>query len=1014
MLSLYSDASDTEELGPGTSVADLSAAGERATVDDRQLNNGHERSQIIGLPLSGPIQCPGCRNEGRNMKFLSEKDFNTHATEAHHEMEVQWCCNKCGKAYDRIHPLKCHIPKCKGAREDTNGEFRCSACGIAYGSQRGLSTHERHRHPAIRNEKRTGGVAPGAAKKGRKATVWSEEETALLRVLDRQHGGSTRVNVKIKEHIPGKTLKQISDKRRQLKPPENVVECITIDESDSETESCEMDGVQTSPDRGESSQVPTVSGAWQEALIESISAPGPEKEEWTSIVNEMAMLAIEDRSSNEQLEKVVGDVLCVLQGDKPTTEPRRARGREGRNKTGSDGARASRRTRGRRFRYSRYQEIFEKCPRKLADMAISGNTIDQVGGEICYPETGDIERLYTALWGTAGPRTVKLAMNENRQSNVPTSEIWRSVEAEEIVRRIAKMKPGTAAGLDGIQKTHIKRVSAVQVLVKLFNLLLLKGYYPKQFKANRTTLIPKPGKDTKDACNWRPITIGSLIGRLLSNMIDSRIRDNIVLSDRQKGFMKDNGCKHNVAIIKSVLDRMKRSKGGVITVVDISKAFDTVPHASLVASLAAKGMPTEVTSFIKEMYNGCHTTIKGSNGGCIKITLQRGVKQGDPLSPMLFNTVVDPIITNIERATKGIDLNGNNVTILAFADDLVLVGQDRDEAARQLKMLGEYLKNLGMELSIPKCASIEVVAKNKTWFLHDPKIMMGCDRIPTICPGETTKYLGITLDPWAGLRVDKEKLETITRAASAIARMALKPHQKVAVIRTYLLPRIIYELMTSPPPIKVLKELDHEVKQVVKGILKLRVIYSEKSHGGIGLQRIEDIVKLAVIRNGIKMLCSTDDVVQEALNGESGMIEKYAKSLNLSWPTTMTKVEEARRECKIRDTEKWRQLISQGQGVTDFGHDRIGNAWLFNPSLLRPSRYLDALKLRTNTFGTKVALRRASKNLDVACRRCKVQVETLGHVLGNCTHTKGMRMRRHDEIKEFIGNRLSGSHAVFF
>lgn len=99
--------------------------------------------------------------------------------------------------------------------------------------------------------------------------------------------------------------------------------------------------------------------------------------------------------------------------------------------------------------------------------------------------------------------------------------------------------------------------------------------------------------------------------------------------------------------------------------------------------------------------------------------------------------------------------------------------------------------------------------------------------------------------------------------------------------------------------------------------------------------------------------------------------------------------------------------------MADFSHDRIGNAWFYNPSLLRPSRYLDALRLRTNTFGTKAALARARPTPDIACRRCKAQAETLGHVIGNCTHTKPMRMRRHDEIKEFIGNKVATRHAVF-
>ena len=52
----------------------------------------------------------------------------------------------------------------------------------------------------------------------------------------------------------------------------------------------------------------------------------------------------------------------------------------------------------------------------------------------------------------------------------------------------------------------------------------------------------------------------------------------------------------------------------------------------------------------------------------------------------------------------------------------------------------------------------------------------------------------------------------------------------------------------------------------------------------------------------------------------------------------------------------------------------------------------------------RAALRRAKKDVDINCRRCGVQVETLGHILGLCTHIKNKRMKRHDEVCELIAN----------
>jgi hypothetical protein len=65
------------------------------------------------------------------------------------------------------------------------------------------------------------------------------------------------------------------------------------------------------------------------------------------------------------------------------------------------------------------------------------------------------------------------------------------------------------------------------------------------------------------------------------------------------------------------------------------------------------------------------------------------------------------------------------------------------------------------------------------------------------------------------------------------------------------------------------------------------------------------------------------------------------------------------------------------------------------------SRYTDVLRLRTNTFGVNVALRRAEKDLEVKCRRCHGEPETLEHVLGEFVAGQDMRIR-HDKLAAFV------------
>jgi hypothetical protein len=103
----------------------------------------------------------------------------------------------------------------------------------------------------------------------------------------------------------------------------------------------------------------------------------------------------------------------------------------------------------------------------------------------------------------------------------------------------------------------------------------------------------------------------------------------------------------------------------------------------------------------------------------------------------------------IEEQPSGININNNRkISILAFADDIVVLGEDEREAQRQVDMLHEYLKGLGMKISREKSQSFQVVSKKDTWFIKDPEIGLEHKSISSVNPQETFRYLGAKMGPW--------------------------------------------------------------------------------------------------------------------------------------------------------------------------------------------------------------------------------------------------------------------------
>jgi len=99
---------------------------------------------------------------------------------------------------------------------------------------------------------------------------------------------------------------------------------------------------------------------------------------------------------------------------------------------------------------------------------------------------------------------------------------------------------------------------------------------------------------------------------------------------------------------------------------------------------------------------------------------------------------------------------------------------------------------------------------------------------------------------------------------------------------------------------------------------------------------------------------------------------------------------------KVDELKNWSQLQSKGRGVASFKDNRNGNAWLYNPNLLKPCRFLTALSLRSGMTSDKVTMNKVVSQSNVKCRKCKACNETLAHILGQCVYTKAERIRRHD------------------
>jgi len=338
-----------------------------------------------------------------------------------------------------------------------------------------------------------------------------------------------------------------------------------------------------------------------------------------------------------------------------------------------------------------------------------------------------------------------------------------------------------------------------------------------------------------------------------------------------------------------------------------------------------------------------------------------------------------------------------------------------EKAQLLLTATEKYLYNMGMKIASNKCTSLQVQTTRDSWYISNTDLHLTTgDRIPSSNTTDIMEYLGGHFSPWTGLQhkgITTKLQEVLYRLKSAF----LKPHQKLNLLTTYLIPHFLHATTITTPSISVIRDMDSLIRVHVKDILHLPVstlnglLYCGKRDGGLGVPKLEVLATSTALKHGIQ-LQNTDDqtllAILHATNYEK-RLERIAKSIRLPWPQLTTKqIDAHKKRKKAEELRIWSQLPSKGKSVHSFADDKYGNCWLYDPTLSKPCHFLTALRMRSGTTSDRVTLQKAIPQTTIKCRKCKVGTETLAHILGQCMYTKMERIRRH-EIRDFISKKTS-------
>lgn len=442
------------------------------------------------------------------------------------------------------------------------------------------------------------------------------------------------------------------------------------------------------------------------------------------------------------------------------------------------------------------------------------------------------------------------------------------IQVDEIRAIIMSAKNGKTPGPDGLSAEFYKMLSPdiVPTLTDALNAVFKHSAHIDRFHESRTILLPKPQKDHTHPASYRPISLLNHDYKILSKILANRLQMMLprLLHSSQTGFTQGRNSIKNIrtAIAATTLAQDPSHPISMLMSLDAEKAFDKVAWPFLYANLSLREFGQNFTNYIYSSHSGAETSITINGHNTAPIDLFRGTRQGCPLSPLLFNISIDPLLRHLEstQAFEGIGEEGRKLKIAAFADDILLfIDRPRITIPNLLQELSHVGALSGYTLNLDKTEAL---------LLKGPSRPLWSASYSFKWQTNSLLYLGVRITKLPS-KLYKEnitpyvqKLETTIQTWKGFMLSYLG---RANLIKMVEFPRLLYLLHSLPIYLspKDEKAINFLYRTFIWGGKRSKIAYrtlqQDRLNGGINFPNIRNYNLAALAR-----------IIQDWLNGTSG------------------------------------------------------------------------------------------------------------------------------------------------
>ena len=327
-----------------------------------------------------------------------------------------------------------------------------------------------------------------------------------------------------------------------------------------------------------------------------------------------------------------------------------------------------------------------------------------------------LKDFYSSLYTRRSNKTEDYCIAYLRRINIPklTDDERNVCEGKltkmEIWNALNSMGNNKSPGNDGFSKEfYVCLFQEIHsYLLDALNLSFIHGQLSTSQRQAMITLIEKKGKDKRFLKNWRPISLINVDAKVASKSLALRVRKvlNSLIHSDQTAYLKDRYIGESVRLISDILEYTDDNDiEAILFSADFEKAFDSIDHCFLFSVLKSLGFGPDFIQWVKTLFKNSESCVMTNGFSTGYFALERGTRQGDPLSAYLFILALEIMFIEVRSNVNiaGVKIGGHSVKLSVYADDIYFFTLDVNSLRLILNTCDKFEKYSSLKLIVEKC-----------------------------------------------------------------------------------------------------------------------------------------------------------------------------------------------------------------------------------------------------------------------------------------------------------------------